>query len=103
MTDLARRVGFEFSKINALREYPRSLDSTATTGSHRPFLITDGPEEAQKYLPRIEDYEKNRAYLFIRQLHDNRHEQGEGITSFFRLRSILAFTVIYSIRAETEC
>ena len=86
MADLARRLGFKFSEINALREYSRSLDFIAMTGSHRPFLITDGPEEAEKYLPRIEDYEKNRAYLFIRQLHDNRHEQGEGITSFFRLR-----------------
>ena len=105
MADLARRLGFESPEINALREYSRPLDFTATTESHRSILITDGSGEAEKYrcgIPRIEDYEKNGAYLFIRQLHDNRHEQGEGITSFFRLRStyLKFFGMPYSIPSD---
>ena len=105
MAELARRLGFEPSEINALREHSGSVDFTATTGSHRPSLVTDGPGEAQRYrygIPRIENYEENEAYLFIRHLHDNRHEQGEGITSFFRLRStyLKFFSMPYSIASD---
>ena len=105
MAELARRLGFEPSEINALREHSGSVDFTATTGSHRPSLVTDGPGEAQRYrcgIPRIENYEENEAYLFIRHLHDNRHEQGEGITSFFRLRLtyLKFFSMPYSIASD---
>ena len=105
MADLAHLLGFESSEINALREHSRSVDSTATTGSHRPSLVTDGLGEAERFrcgIPRVEHYEENGAYLFIRHLHDNRHEQGEGITSFFRLRSTYSkfFSMPYSMSSE---
>lgn len=98
-------MGFKFSKINALREYLRSLNFTAITESHRLILIIDDSGEVEKYrcgISRIEDYEKNGVYLFIRQLHDDRHEQGEGITSFFRLRLtyLKFFGMPYSIPSD---
>ncbi len=105
MADLARRLGFESSEVNALREHSRSVDSTATTGSHTPSLVTDGPGKVKRFrcgIPRIENYEEDRAYLFIQHLHDNRHEQGEGITSFFRLRStyLKFLSMPYSISSD---
>ncbi len=91
MADLASRLGFGSSEINALREYPRSADSAVATWSHRPFLVTDGPGEAERSrcgIPRVEDYEANGQYMFIQHLQDNTHEQGERITCFFRFRSM---------------
>ena len=91
MADLATRLGFQSSEISALREYPKSANSAVTTESHSPFLVTDGPGEAERCrcgIRRTQDYEENRQYMFIRHLHDNRYEQGEGITCFFRFRSM---------------
>ena len=91
MADLAAQLGFESPEITTLKQYPKSEDSMIITGSNRPFLVTDGPGEAKKErygMPRIQNYEEDRKYLFISHLHDDRDEQGEGITSFFRLRSI---------------
>ena len=91
MADLASRLGFESSEIGASKDHPASIYSTALNENHRPFLVTEGPKEAQKYrygILRIEDHEENRKYMFIPYLYENRDEQGEGITYFYRLRSV---------------
>ncbi len=91
MADLASRLGFESAEISALREHPKSADLTGLSANHRPSLVTEGPGEAPKYrcgISPVEDYEENRKYMFIPYLHDNRQEQGEGITYFFRFRSM---------------
>ena len=91
MAELASRLGFESSEITALRQYPRSEACAVATASRRPFLVTDGPGQTKSRrcgVPHLEDYEENRQYLFINHLHDSTDEQGEGVTSFFRFRSM---------------
>lgn len=91
MIDLANRLGFESFEISALREYSKFVDLTVPIENHKSFLVTEGPGETKKYkcdTPRIEDYEENQQHLFIRHLHDDRHEQGERVTCFFRFKSM---------------
>ena len=90
MTDLADRLGFESFEITALRDYSKS-DLTMAAGNDIPFLVTDGPEEARRDrcgTPHIQSYEEDRRFLFMVHLRDDRNEQAEGITFFFRLRSV---------------
>ena len=90
MADLANRLGFESSEITALKQLPKSADPTLVRGNEKPTLVTDGPGEIRKDrcgMPHAQNYEENRKFLFITHLHDNRYEQSEGITSYFRLRS----------------
>ena len=91
MADLANRLGFESSEITALKQHPNSTDSSAVTGNNRPILVTAGPGETRKErcgMPHIQSYQDDRKFVFIPHLHDDRNEQSEGITSFFRLRSV---------------
>ena len=91
MADLANQLGFGSSEITALRQYPKSADSAMATGNSRPILVTVGPGETKKErcgMPHIRSYHDDRQFLFVSHLHDDRNEQSEGITSFFRLRSV---------------
>lgn len=66
--NLARQLSFEFSKINTLRKHSRSIDFTTTTKNHRSSLVTDDSKKVKRFrcdISRIENYEENRAYLFI--------------------------------------
>lgn len=90
MADLAHHLGFESSEITALKQFPKSADPPILRGNEKPALVTDGPGEIRKDrcgLPYAQNYEEDRKYLFITHLHDDRYEQSEGITSYFRLRS----------------
>lgn len=91
MADLANRLGFESTDITTLKQYPNSADSTAVIENNRPILVTAGPGETREHrcgMSHIQSYLDNRKFLFLTHLHDDRHEQSEGITSFFRLRSV---------------
>jgi len=91
LIDLANRLGFEPPAIRALQQYSRSQETPEATGNNRPMLVTDGPGETRRErcgMPHIQSYEEDRKFLFITHLHDDRNEQSEGITSFFRLRSV---------------
>jgi len=91
MADLANRLGFESSDIIALKQYPNSADSTAVIENNGPILVTAGPGETREQrcgMPHIQSYIDDRKFLFLTHLHDDRDEQSEGITSFFRLRSV---------------
>ncbi|KAL2044423.1 hypothetical protein N7G274_003128 [Stereocaulon virgatum] len=90
MADLANCLGFESSEITALKQFPKSADPTMASGNERPALVTDGPEEPRKDrcgTPHVQNYEEDRRFLYLTHLHDDRDEQSEGITSYFRLRS----------------
>ena len=90
MADLAHHLGFESSEITALKQFPKSANPPILRGNEKPALVTDGPGEIRKDrcgLPYAQNYEEDRKYLFITHLHDDRYEQSEGITSYFRLRS----------------
>ncbi len=90
MADLADCLGFESSEITALKQFSKSADPTIVGGNERPALVTDGPGETRKDrcgMPHVQNYEEDRKFLFITHLHDDRDEQFEGITSYFRLRS----------------
>lgn len=55
------------------------------------MLVTDGPEQTKRErceMSHNQSYEENHKFLFITHLHDNRNEQSERITSFFRLRFV---------------
>jgi len=91
MADLANRLGFESSEITALKQFPKSANPTIVRGNEKPALVTDGPGEIRKDrcgMPHTQNYEEDRKFLFITHLHEDRDEQSEGITSYFRLRSM---------------
>jgi Protein of unknown function (DUF3723) len=55
-----------------------------------PLLVTSGPRvpRKQRYgLPNAQAYKEDRKFIFINNLHNESYKQGEGITSFFVLRS----------------
>jgi hypothetical protein len=86
--DLAELLGFKSAKITALRDYPQSMAKENLEVS-KPLLITEGPGVEMKRrcgLPREEAYERDQKFAFIHNLHSEREERGEGITSFFVLR-----------------
>lgn len=60
-----------------------------------PFLVTVGPSQDRVKRSRRANkrtHEEVKKFLFISNLHSEREEQGEGITSFFVTRSrYLAF------------
>ncbi|KAL5354471.1 hypothetical protein ACLOAV_000560 [Pseudogymnoascus australis] len=89
--DLAGQLGFDSSEIVALQQYPDARAMPADCSPSRPLLVTSGPglPKAQRCgIPRCRAYEEDRSSLFIDHLHDERQEQGEGITSFFVRRSV---------------
>jgi len=91
MVDLANLLGFESSEIIALKQFPKSADPTIVRGNERPALVTDGLGEIRKDrcgMPHAQNYEEDRKFLFITHLHEDRDEQSEWITSYFRLRSM---------------
>jgi Protein of unknown function (DUF3723) len=92
---LATRLGFESPEIQKLLEYPDIPDSQAVQAQTSPLLVTLGAGEKLKRrwgLPTTQAFEEDRDSLFISNLHDERDEEGEGITSFFVRRSVyLAF------------
>ncbi|KAI9767338.1 MAG: hypothetical protein M1840_005747 [Geoglossum simile] len=69
--DLAKRLGFESPEITNLKQYPNS------TTVRDPEC---GP-------PRARDFEEDRRSIFIHHLHDEQEVRGEGVTSFFVLKS----------------
>ena len=55
-----------------------------------PLLVTSGPRVPRKQrcgLPNAQAHEEDCKFVFINNLHNESQEQGEGITSFFVLRS----------------
>ena len=91
MADLADQLGFRSSEISALKQYSKPADAVMVIESGKPLLIMDGPGETKKErcgMPHIQNHEQDLKFLFITHLHDDRNEQSEGITSFFRLRSM---------------
>ncbi len=90
MADLANYLEFESSEITALKQFLKSADPPIIGGNETPTIVTDGLGEIRKDrcgMPHAQNYEEDRKFLFINHLHDNRYEQSEGITSYFRLRS----------------
>ena len=91
MADLANHLGFESSEITALKQLPKSADPSRVRRNERPMLVMEGPGEIKKDrcgLPHVPSYEEDRKFLFINNLHRDTDEQSEGITSYFRLKSV---------------
>jgi len=91
MIDLVNRLSFELSEIRVLQQYSRSQKTSVATENNRSMLITDDSEETRRErceMSHIQSYEENRKFLFITHLHDDRNEQSERITLFFRLRFV---------------
>ena len=89
MADLAYQLGFESPEIEALRQYSKDESEIGLAEPQQPLLVTDGYEITSKKrcgIPLTSTYEEDRKYLFLRHLHDRREEQGNQITSMFRLR-----------------
>lgn len=89
--DLASRLGFESPEISALKLYPSSMSAAIGSRPSNALLVTDGPGETKKArcgLPRVVSYKADSKFLFIDNLHDNKEEQAEGITSYFVRKSV---------------
>ncbi len=89
MTDLVNRLKFESLEIIALKQFSKSADSTIVEENERSALVTNDSEEIRKdrcEMSHVQNYEENHKFLFITHLYDDRNEQFEGITFYFRLR-----------------
>ena len=89
--NLADRLGFVSPEITCLRRESPVDSLNYSSNRSKPLLVTDGPGESKKHrcgLPRRENYEADREFLFIDNLHDRSKEQGDSITSFFVRKSV---------------
>ncbi len=88
---LAMRVGFETPEIHHLLDTPERSEPSTSPTSTQPLLVTSGPGEKLKRrcgLPTLDTFLDDRDFLFLHHLHGHQDERGEGITSFFVLKSI---------------
>jgi hypothetical protein len=86
---LAKQLGFDSPEIDILKGDFGPLPVKDTQASI-PLLVTTGPGKIKKQrcgFPHIDTFEEDRKYLFLHNLCDERDETGEGITSFFVLKS----------------
>ena len=91
MADLVNHLRFESSKIIILKQLSKSADLMLVRENKKSTLVMDGPGKIRKDrcgMPHAQNYEEDCKFLFITHLHDNRYEQSEGITSYFRVRSM---------------
>lgn len=88
---LSAQLGFHSPEIDALTRAPGSLPYPgAGTQEPIPILVTPGPGEMinrRHGLPRIDTFKEDRKYLSLYNLCEERDDVGEGITSFFVLKS----------------
>jgi hypothetical protein len=86
---LAEQLGFISPEIKVLKGDLDPLPIPDTQASV-PLLVTTGPGECIKQrcgLPHTDTFEEDRKYLFLHNLCEERDKTGEGITSFFVLKS----------------
>lgn len=91
----AKQLGFNSPEIEMLKGDLGPLP-ILDTQKPIPLLVTTGPGEGIKQrcgLPHTNTFEEDRKYLFLHNLCEKRDEVGEGITSFFVLKSW--FTVFF--------
>ena len=86
---LAFQLGFKSPEIKALKG---DLDPLPILDTQKPIplLVTTGSGESIKQrcgFPHTDTFEEDRKYLFLHNLCEERDETGEGITSFFVLKS----------------
>jgi hypothetical protein len=87
--DLAKRLGFQSPKISNLKQLP-NVTITEESDQSMPLLVISGPRVLRKQrcgLLNAQVHEEDCRFVFINNLHNESQEQGEGITSFFVLRS----------------
>jgi len=86
---LAGQWGFDSPEIMDLKAHPTpSVIQDAPESV--PLLVTTGPGVIKRQrcgIPRTDSFEDDRKYLFLNKLCEERDESGEGITSFFVLKS----------------
>ena len=88
---LALQLGFESPQIHDILAWEESAVSPIARLSTAPVLVTSGPGEKLKRrsgLPVIETFHEDHGFLFLKHLHNDQDHHGEGITSFFVLKSI---------------
>lgn len=87
MANLAERLGFESTEITAAKQY-QGTSSSEEYETSRPQLVGSGQKDLNRCGTQLADaYRNDVKFLYMHNLHDERDEQGEDITSFFVLRS----------------
>lgn len=89
---LAAQLGFDTPEIRDLKGAPDVL-SISDSVTPPPLLVTAGPGEALKHrrgFPHVDRFEADRISLFLPSLCSDTVETGEGIASFFVLRTWFA-------------
>jgi flagellar biosynthesis GTPase FlhF len=87
--DLAEQLGYQLPEISDLKQLP-NVTIIEESNQSMPPLVTSGPGVPRKQrcgLPNAQAHEEDCKFAFINNLHNESQEQGEGITSFFVLRS----------------
>ncbi|KAL5352248.1 hypothetical protein ACLOAV_002195 [Pseudogymnoascus australis] len=92
--DLADQLGFTSPRIKHLQLYPAAF-AEQTLPSEHPPLVTSGSGVGIAHrcgTPLRPKFNEDRKFWFINHLHDEREQQGKGITNFFvRKQVYLAF------------
>lgn len=89
LASFAEQLGFNFPEIDKLKGDPGPLSSIETPESI-PIAVTSGPgvDIKQRWgLPRTNTFKGDKKYLCLDNLCREKDETGEGITSFFVLKS----------------
>ena len=89
MTDLVNHLRFESFEIIVLTQFSKSTDPMIVRENEKPAIVTNDSGKIRKdrcEMPHTQNYEEDRKFLFITHLHDDRDEQFEEITFYFRLR-----------------
>ncbi|KAG9240846.1 hypothetical protein BJ878DRAFT_263780 [Calycina marina] len=89
LASFAYHVGFNSPEIKMLKEDAEPPLTTNAPGL-TPITVTTGPGENIKRrcgLPRTDTFQKDKEYLYLDNLCREKDETGEGITSFFVLKS----------------
>jgi hypothetical protein len=92
--DLADELGFSSPRIKRLQQYPPALTEQSRPSEDSP-LVTSGSGVRIAHrcgTPRRPRFNQDRKFLFIDHLHDERQQQGKGITKLFVQKQVyLAF------------
>jgi len=89
MVDLANYLRFESFEIIVLKQFSKLIDLTIVRENEKLAFVTNDLEKIRKNKCEIlhaQNYEKDRKFLFITHLHNDKDKQFKEITFYFRLR-----------------
>ena len=91
LNELAQRLNFECFQILMLLQYFKTRDFEFHNKNDKSLLIIDIEDELKTNKCELfynRNYEQNRKFLFVAHLQNDKNEQIENITIFFRMQEL---------------